>query len=233
MIPAYNESPSVGAVVRSLQGLYPWVDTYVIDDGSSDDTASQARAAGARVVSLPFHVHGSAAILCGYSLAWTLGYDFLVKIDADGQHNPEDLMRLVEPLVNGEADIVVGSRNLSQLAGKESSLRAGGRVFSSYLISHLVKTVEITDTTSGYRAWNRRCLGILLPLYWGERQLPDDSVLWLTETVLAAGKGIRIAELPIEVLPRAYGKSKSFSLPNMVKYPIRLLLTCFYLASGG
>ena len=222
-IPAYNEEKTVGDVVRGVLKRYPDFDMIVIDDGSTDRTRVEAEDAGASVILLPFHTGGTAAVITAYLIAVNNCYDFLVKIDADGQHKVEDIQRILEPVLNGEADISVGSRYLIDNDEEDSSVKIAGRVFSSYVLNKILKNVLVTDTTSGFRAWNRKALEVLLDEYLNNRRLPNDSVLWLVETIISSRKGLKIKEVPIKILPRRYGKSKSFSLPRMILYPIRLL----------
>ncbi len=224
MIPAYNEEKTVGEIVRTTKVLYPDFEVVVIDDGSDDRTVEKAKAAGAPVISLPFHCGGSVAILVGYYTAAMNEYDYVVKIDADGQHRPEDIPKLLTPLFSGKTDITVGSRYLNQNNQKsDSAVKNSGRVFSSTLIS-IVKRTGVTDVTSGMRAWSQKAIRTLLSVYM-ERRIGEDSVFWVAETFVAAKKGLSLTEVPIEVLPRNHGKSKSFSPRKMLLYPLRLLAT--------
>lgn len=224
MIPAFNEEKIIGRVVKGVRELYPNFDILVINDGSEDKTEVEAWRAGANVITLPFNTGGTAAVLTGYLIALKYGYDYLVKIDGDGQHRPEDIERVLQPIIMGGADICVGSRYLAYKIGmkEDSIIKIAGRAFSSALITALTKR-KITDTTSGLRAWNRKALHILTNIYLNERRLPDDSVLWLVETVIASENKLKTEEIAIEILPRKYGKSKSYSFSKMVRYPIRLI----------
>jgi len=223
MIPAYNEEKTIGEVVKSTRVLFPEFGVVVIDDGSEDRTVEKAKEACADVVSLPFHCGGSIAIQTGYCIAANFGYDFTVKVDGDGQHKPEDVSKLLDPLFRDEADIAVGSRYLAFENSDDSAFKTGGRFFSSTLVSMLRK-MEITDITSGMRAWNRKAIQVLLPIYM-ERKFAEDSVFWVAETLLASKMGLRMKEVSITVLPRRHGKSKSFSKPKMLMYPLRLITT--------
>ncbi len=224
MIPAYNEEKTVGDIVKTTKSLYPDYEIVVINDGSDDFTAKTAEEAGAQVVSLPFHCGGSVAILTGYNLAAMRDFDYTIKIDADGQHRPEDISRLLTPLFSGKTDITVGSRYLNQNNHTgDSAVKNSGRVFSSTLTS-IVKRTGVTDVTSGMRAWSRKAIRTLLSVYM-ERRVGEDSVFWVAETFVAARKGLALKEVPIEVLPRNHGKSKSFSPRKMLLYPLRLLAT--------
>jgi glycosyltransferase involved in cell wall biosynthesis len=225
MIPAYDEEKNIGEVVRRVIDAYPNFEVLVINDGSNDETEARAKIAGASVISLPFHSRGTAAVLTGYLVALKYGYSYLVKIDGDGQHRPEDLKAVLQPVMAGEADICVGSRYLSNgnKANGDSLIKESGRLFSASVLNCVVNDVKITDGTSGLRAWNRGALRILAKTYFNERRLPDDSILWLVETITACRKGLKIKEVSIEVLPRMHGKSKSFSWSKMIKYPLKLI----------
>jgi len=223
MIPAYNEEKTVGEMVESTRTLHPDFKVVVIDDGSEDKTAENAEKAGADVVSLPFHCGGGIAIQTGYLLAVKLGFDYTIKIDADGQHKPEEISRLLNPLFRSEADITIGSRYLNKNGDNDSAVKTGGRFFSSTLVSMLRK-MEVTDVTSGMRAWTGKAINALLPWYM-ERKVVEDSVFWVVETLLASRMGLRMKEVSITVLPRIHGKSKSFSPLKMLAYPLRLLTT--------
>ena len=225
MVPAYNEEIMVGEIVKSTLAEYPDFKVVVIDDGSEDATAEVSKAAGGEVVSLPFHCGGGTAIQTGYLLAERLNYDYVVKIDADGQHKPEQIKDLLNPLFADEAEITVGSRYLNEASDYDSMMKDSGRVFSSALMSMFRKT-EVTDITSGMRGWNRKAIQTLLPIYM-ERKVIEDSVFWIVETFIASRAGLRIKEVPIKVLPRKYGKSKSFSRRKMLAYPVKLLTTFF------
>jgi glycosyltransferase involved in cell wall biosynthesis len=221
MIPAYNEEKMVGEVVKTTKTLYPDYEIVVIDDGSYDKTVENAKEAGASVVSLPFHCGGSIAIQTGYMISSMHNFDFTVKIDADGQHKPEDITRILNPIIEDEVDITMGSRYLTVNNTHESTIRNGGRVFSSTLVSSL-RNVKVTDITCGMRAWNQKAIQTLFSVYM-ERGFIEDSVFWIVETLLASKKGLRMKEVPIEVLPRLHGKSKSFAPGKMILYPIKLI----------
>ncbi len=224
MIPAYNEAATIEEVAIRVGALNPDYDLMVIDDGSNDDTAMEARKAGATVVSLPVHAGGTTAVLSGYLAALRCGYKVLAKIDGDGQHRPEDVSRVVEPVMNDEADLCVGSRYLGKSDElSDSTVKIAGRAFSSQLVNSLVKGMGLTDVTSGLRAWNRRSLELLVKEYLARGKLPDDSILWPVETIMAYRNRLRIKEVAIEVLPRLHGKSKSFTFSKMVIYPYRLV----------
>src|SRR5262249_47043749 len=110
IVPCYNEEASVSSVVKGIKCVCPEADVLVINDGSTDRTGRVAWEAGARVVSFPYNMGIGAAMQAGYRYALENGYDLAAQVDGDGQHNPEELRIIVEPILGGHADLVVGSR---------------------------------------------------------------------------------------------------------------------------
>ncbi len=152
IIPAYNESGSVGDVVRGVRRRL--ADVLVIDDHSTDDTAEEARQAGARVASLPVNLGYAGALQTGYMVALREGYDFVVQMDADGQHLPEDIPKLLAPVLSSACDIAIASRYLSDSTYKTSFCkRLGQQLFAAIAGFYTKRTV--TDPTSGFQAMTR------------------------------------------------------------------------------
>jgi glycosyltransferase involved in cell wall biosynthesis len=115
IVPALNEEHSIGRVINELHAFDPGLDVVVVDDGSVDATTQVAAANGARVLRLPFNLGIGGAVQTGFRFAFEHGYDIAVRVDGDGQHDPAQLGRVIEPLLRGDADIVVGSRFASDL----------------------------------------------------------------------------------------------------------------------
>jgi glycosyltransferase involved in cell wall biosynthesis len=143
IIPAHNEAENIGALVREVRALYPDAELIVVNDGSTDETAKVAHEAGAQVYSHPYNIGNGAAIKSGIRAA---SGDILVFMDADGQHRPEDVARLLE--LFPEYDMVVGARSFS---GQASFGRAVGNKIYNWLGSYVAK-FPIHDLTSGFRA---------------------------------------------------------------------------------
>jgi glycosyltransferase involved in cell wall biosynthesis len=151
VIPAYNEAGKVGAVVRDVHESLPEADVLVVDDGSSDSTAVEARAAGARVVSLPVNLGYGAALQTGYKSAVRDGYPIVGQIDADGQHSAVHLKRMLERLAERDADVVIGSRFLDGDGHyRPSRARQLGIAMFSRVASILMRQ-PVTDPTSGFQ----------------------------------------------------------------------------------
>ena len=203
-IPAWNEEGSVAAVIAEVRERLPEADVLVVDDGSTDATAERARGAGATVASLPFNQGLGAALQTGYLHALREGYDFCAHLDADGQHPPPEVARLLQEVYADRADLVIGSRYREPGPAESDdyqptlSRRIGTGVFRFFLT--LATRQRFTDTTSGMRAANRRVMKL-----FSERYSPDFAEIESLQ--LAVREGMRVEELPVRMLERADGSS--------------------------
>jgi glycosyltransferase involved in cell wall biosynthesis len=204
-IPAWNEEASVAEVISDVRKSLPGADILVVDDGSTDGTAAQARKCGVLVASLPFNQGLGAALQTGYLYALREGYDCCAHLDADGQHPAEEVARLLEEVVADRADLVIGSRYREPTAEAESdeyrptlSRRIGTSVFRFFLT--LATRQRFTDTTSGMRAANRRVMSL-----FSENYSPDFAEIESLQ--LAVRQGLRVEEVPVRMLERAGGSS--------------------------
>ncbi len=203
-IPALNEEGSIGPVVSEVLSCLPDADVLVIDDGSTDTTAEAARGAGAIVAPLPFNQGLGAALQTGYLYALRKGYDFCAHLDADGQHPPPEVVRLLEEVREGRADLAIGSRYSDPSAARSEDYRptiarrVGSSLFRFFLTA--ATRQRFTDTTSGMRAANRRVMAL-----FGERYSPDFAEIESLQ--LAVRQGLRVEELPVRMLARARGRS--------------------------
>jgi len=203
-IPAWNEEGSVPAVIAGVGEALPEADVLVIDDGSTDATASRAREAGALVASLPFNQGLGAALQTGYLYALQEGYECCAHLDADGQHPPAEVARLLQEIYADRADLVIGSRYRDPDRAKTDdykptfSRRIGTGVFRFFLT--LATRQRFTDTTSGMRAANRRVMAL-----FSERYSPDFAEIESLQ--LAVREGLRVEEVPVRMLERIGGTS--------------------------
>ncbi|WP_199223898.1 glycosyltransferase family 2 protein [Paraconexibacter algicola] len=215
LMPAYNEERSVAAVVtRAREAGY---DVCVVDDGSADRTAQEAAMAGADVVRLPLNLGVGGALRCGFRRALDGGYDVVVQVDADGQHDPGRVAALLETMVASGADIVVGSRFAE---GSEHFDVTGGRRFAMRVLARRVSRAAgqpLTDVTSGFRAIRRPLL---------DDFADDYPVEYLGDTVealvLAAARGAVIAERPVGMSQREHGTGSAGVLAS-IWYIVRVL----------
>ncbi|MHB8762941.1 MAG: glycosyltransferase family 2 protein [Deferrisomatales bacterium] len=219
IIPAFNEEESLAAVVEALRRGAPQWDVVVIDDGSRDATVRVARATGAKVLSLPFNLGIGGAVQTGYQYARDLGYDVAVQVDADGQHPPAELPKLLGPLVAGGADLVAGSRFLPGAgAYRAGPARRAGILYFAWLLS-AVTGRRVTDPTSGFRAVNRRVIEVFASDY--PPDYPEVDSL-----VLLHRRALRGIEVPVRMDPRQGGQS-SISWARSMYYMVKVTLSVF------
>jgi glycosyltransferase involved in cell wall biosynthesis len=224
-IPAYNEAPRIGRVIAGIKAALPGTDILVIDDGSRDETTACARQAGARVVSLPINLGYGVALQTGYKYALAHDFDLLLQMDADGQHEPRDLPRLLEVVASGRADVAIGSRFLG---GNNYHApwprRMGMRLFAA-IASGLTHT-RVTDPTSGFQALNRRVLNYYSgPAY--PVDYPDADVLIMLHLA-----GFRFVEVPVTMYAASSGKSMHGGLRPLY-YTFKMLLSILMVLLRG
>jgi len=214
VIPAYNEGGNIAQVVSDVRASFGG-EVAVVDDGSDDDTAGLARAAGATVLRHPCNLGIGAAVQTGFLYALAHGCDQVLRLDGDGQHDPAFIPRFLDLLATGEADIVVGSRFLAREGYQSTLVRRGGIVILG-LLSALVGA-RVTDPTSGYWGLSRRAVELLA------RYQPDDY----PETqalVLAARAGCRIREVPVVMQARSTGRSSISGALHAGFYMFKVIL---------
>ena len=198
IMPAFNESASVGRVIETVRDVLPEAHIVVIDDGSTDATARLAERAGAVVVSLPFNLGIGGAVQTGLKYADRGGFDAAVEIDADGQHDPAFAVRLVAAL-GREADMVIGSRFTAATKYRPGWLRLVGIRTFSFLIK-LVTGKRVLDSTSGFRAYNQAALAFLAWRYPADFPEPESIVMLLNA-------GFKIQEISTVMQTRQAGES--------------------------
>jgi glycosyltransferase involved in cell wall biosynthesis len=198
-VPAWNEAATVGSVVRDLRKHVPDADVVVVDDGSSDRTALEARLAGAKVMVLPFNVGAGGAMRTAFLHAHRCGYDAVVQVDADGQHDPASVIDLVAAL--SRCSLVIGSR-----FGRESDYRVRGpRRWAMLMLARVLSRVartKLTDTTSGFRAADRTAVRLFARHYPAE-YLGDT----IDSLVIASRAGLTICEVPVVMRLRQGGRA--------------------------
>jgi glycosyltransferase involved in cell wall biosynthesis len=189
LIPAYDEAERLPTVLRRITDLGLDYEVVVVDDGSRDRTSSVAREAGARVLRHAFNLGYGAALQTGYKYARRAAVDLLVQLDADGQHDPADLLGLAEPVESGALDLVVGSRFLGAGAYRMDARRSAGRALFRMLLRGF--GLHVTDPTSGFQALNRAVLDFYVRDAFPS-DYPDIDVL-----LAAHRRGLRIGERPV------------------------------------
>lgn len=197
IIPAWNEAGSIGDVVREVRGELPSVDVIVVDDGSSDDTAAHAAEAGAIVARLPYNLGVGGAMRTGYRYARDHGYDVAIQVDADGQHDPRYIPKLVDAL--DDHDLVIGARFAGEGGYSVKGPRKWAMKMLSAVLSRLSRT-RLTDTTSGHRACNRRVIEFFA--HWYPAEYLGDTIEVL---VRVARNGYKVTQIPVAMRPRMAG----------------------------
>ena len=218
IIPAFNEGRNIAGVIGSIRDLYPHMDIAVINDGSVDDTAREAKEAGAVVLSHPFNMGYGISLQTGYKYAMRLGYRFLVQIDGDGQHDPEGIGLLHSTLRESPCDIVLGSRFLLEGNYRPSIFRRIGiRTFS--LILRILSGRNISDVTTGFQAMNRKVLGIFVSDVF-PCDYPDADVIMMLSMM-----GMKIREAPVRMYPNPDGKSMHRNPLRVLYYVFKMVLS--------
>jgi len=218
IVPALDEEATIGRVLDELRAFDPGLDVVVVDDGSSDRTAAVAEAKGAHVVRLPFNLGIGGAVQTGFRFAADHGYDLAVRVDGDGQHDPSELARIIRPLLDDEADIVVGSRFAAGGGYRPSRSRRVGIRILAWTVSRIVGQ-RVTDTTSGFQALNRRGIELFAADY--PHDYPE-----VEATVMVARHRLRLREVPVAMRERAGGRSSITALRS-VYYMVKVLLALF------
>ncbi len=210
-IPCFNEERCIGSVVLKTKKFVSSV--IVIDDGSTDATAEVAEAAGASVHQHDRNRGYGAAIRSALEKGKQLGADVLVIVDGDGQHDPKDIPKLVKPLIDGEADVVIGSRFLGQGKKPPFYRRVGQRVLTT--VTNVGSGQKVSDSQSGFRAYSSKALNAL--------NLAEDGMSVSSEMQFAIGKsGLKVKEVPIDVTYE--GKAKRSPLEHGIGVLSRVLV---------
>jgi glycosyltransferase involved in cell wall biosynthesis len=218
VVPAYNEEGAVGHVVEEVRQVLPETPVLVIDDCSADATADVARRAGARVLSLPHHLGLGGCVQAGYRLAYELGYQYVIRVDGDGQHDPKSIPVVFKTLVESGCQMVIGSRFVNNNGEHTSFPRAVGiRFFRLVLRPILGQTVH--DPTSGFVGVNRAALGVFSKSF--PLEYPEIEAL-----VVLQRSAFRFQEVPCRMRPRRAGRS-SITVLKSFYYIVHVLLGVF------
>ena len=198
MLPAFNEVETVAQTVREVRLNLPEATCLVVNDASGDATALEAAAAGARVLNLPFNLGVGGAMRAGFTYALENGYDIVLQVDADGQHDAAEAPSVIGRL-GPDADLVIGARFAGQGEYRARGPRRWAMVVLAAMLSRVAKT-RLTDTTSGFRASGPRAVALFA------RHYPAEFLGDTIETiVIAARTGLSVRQVPVSMRPRAGG----------------------------
>jgi len=200
VIPAFDEEKNIGAVITSIREWVPQFPVLVVNDGSSDGTERIAEEMGVDVITLPYNLGYGIALQTGFIYALQNGYNSIIQIDADGQHDPRHILDLHRELMSGDADVVIGSRFLN--GGKYKTpffRRMGIKMFS--LLASICCRQKVTDPTSGFQALRGKAIRLVASSYYPP-DYPDADYL-----ILVHRCGIKMKEIPVQMDPKPGGKS--------------------------
>ena len=218
VIPAFNEEGAIAGVVKEINRVLPEAPVLVIDDCSEDGTKYVAKGAGADVLGLPYHLGLGGCVQAGYKLAFELGYDFVIRVDGDGQHDPADIPRVLETLRASGCQMVIGSRFYNHDGPHTSRVRALGiLLFRAILRPILGKPVQ--DPTSGFVGVNRQALEVFTRSF--PLEYPEIETL-----VVLQRKRFKFQEIACHMRPRQAGRS-SITPVKSLYYIVHVLLGVF------
>ncbi|MBI5892420.1 MAG: glycosyltransferase family 2 protein [Deltaproteobacteria bacterium] len=218
IIPAFNEEATIGSVIPSVKKEMPDADIVVVNDGSHDKTSQIAKTLGAVVIDLPYNLGIGAAMQAGYRFAKSMGYDIAVQVDADGQHPANQIKNLIKPIEDNKADVIIGSRFLGKGEYKPSLARLVGMTVFAKVVSFIIKN-KVTDTTSGFRAVNKKVVNFFSSIY------PDDYPE-VEALVLLYKAGFSIMDTAVIMDERHGGKSSITPIRGLY-YMVKVLLAVF------
>lgn len=213
IVPAWNEAESLERVADALRRHAPQFDFVVVNDGSTDGTADLCRRNGYPLLDLPVNLGIGGAVQTGYRYAVRAGYDTATQFDGDGQHDARALPRMLDALLAGGLDMVVGSRFIERQGFQSGALRRVGIRFFTWLIRVLTGRT-VTDPTSGFRMVSRRLMADFADDYPNDYPEPESCVR-------ALARGRTVAEIPVEMHERLAGKS-SISMRRSVYYMVKV-----------
>lgn len=222
LIPAYNEERNIVSTIASTKkviGKRKW-NILVVNDGSKDKTAELAEGEGVGVLNHPFNMGYGVAIQTGYKYALENNYDALVQIDADGQHDPKYINKMLAALDSFKADVIIGSRFKERTGYKAPIIRRVGMIFFSFIVN-LVTRKNITDSTSGYQAYRKEVFSFLTSDFF-PCDYPDADLL-----IMLHFAGFKIAEIPMKMYENRTGKSMHGSIVKNFYYVVKMCLSIF------
>lgn len=219
IIPAYNEENNILSCVNNLKREAPDVDYIIVNDCSKDKTRQICEDNNLNYLDLPVNLGIGGAVQAGYLYAFENGYDITIQMDGDGQHDPAYISDVIQPIIDGQADMVIGSRFITKEGFQSSFMRR----FGSKLISGILKLcggIKVYDTTSGFRASSKELTQVFSKNY--AQDYPEPEAI-LTATM----SGFKVCEVPVKMKERQGGKSSINALKSinyMIKVPLSIVV---------
>jgi glycosyltransferase involved in cell wall biosynthesis len=218
LIPAFNEVGAIAGVIREVRAVMPEVPILVVDDASTDGTDRTARSAGADVLRLPYHLGLGGGVQAGYKLAYEFGYEYVIRVDGDGQHDPKYIPDLLKALCETGCHMVIGSRFQDSDGGYTSSVRAMG-IWFFRLVLRPILGKPVRDPTSGFVGVNRQALRVFTGSF--PLEYPEIEAL-----VVLQRKRFQFQEVPCRMRRRKTGRSTITAVKSLY-YIFHVLLGVF------
>lgn len=223
IVPAYNEEHSIVKVIEDLKSIDLAIDIVIVNDGSSDNTSSVAKATkSAKVIDLPLNLGIGGAVQTGFIFAYQNNYDIAIQFDGDAQHVAAEIEKIVVPVLSGEADVVIGSRFLEGRSNYKTDFVRKLGIIIFQVVNTVLNRTTITDCTSGFRAYNKKAISFLSEYYPVDYPEPEAVILLLR-------KGFVLKEVKVEMRQRWNGIS-SISYFDGMYYMVKVLLAIFMTA---
>ena len=219
VIPAHNEAENITAVIQDINKHLPRADILVIDDSSTDKTAQLVRDSGVKCITTVFNLRYAMAVQTGIKYAEYNNYDYVLQMDADGQHLASEAYKLYQEIKSSDMDIVIGSRYIEGGEYEASGLRKKGAQFFSAMIKLLCKQ-SIADPLSGFQCLNRRAIDYC-SVTGNYPEYPDAGFI-----IDLLSRGYRIAEVPVKMALRTQGESMHSGIIQPISYMITQFYTC-------
>ncbi len=216
---AYNEESNICSVIERVRQVVPNATIAVINDGSRDRTSIFAEQAGAEVIDLPFNLGIGGAMQTGLKMAIKEGYDYIVRMDGDGQHPPEGIPYLLEPVIKGEVDIAVATRFAGKYSTYKPSLTRKIGIFVFSKLATMFSGRKVTDATCSYQAMNIHAARFL------DSNMEEDHPE-VDGWILLGRAGFRVKEIPMEIRPRRFGVS-SINTMRAIYFILKVGITAF------
>lgn len=219
IIPAFNEANNIEKVIMQLNNIQPNIDYLIVNDCSIDSTEEICKNNNFNYVTLPVNLGIGGGVQTGYKYALDYDYDIAIQMDGDGQHDANFLSNIIQPIIEGEADIVIGSRFVKKEGFQSSGLRRAGIKFLGFLIK-LCCGINIKDVTSGFRAVNKKFIKVYSEEY--SQDYPEPEAI-----IAGALNGGRFKEVPVIMHEREAGSSSIHSWKSvyyMIKVSIAILI---------
>ena len=218
IIPAFNEEKNIGDVIHNIWKISPDLDIVVINDGSSDKTVNIVEKFGVKLISLPYNLGYGVALQTGFLYAKQRGYNTVIQMDADGQHDPLHILDMLKEIQNPDVDVVIGSRFLQDNSYKTTISKKLGMTFFGFLTSILIRE-KITDPTSGFQVLKGEVIDFMSQdLY--PPDYPDADMI-----ILLHRAGFKIKEVPVKMKSNPKHAKSMHRGHKTIYYVLKMLLS--------